>query len=158
MKKAFLILAVSALVGCSVDNSDSCSAEHITTEPYTDYNGLTLEPSMQMHVTPTQITAYYEDTMACMGMTAEGPTVAFKSFSANYVGGAWGFYHASGVIWINTDQDESAGRVRDCNTDAQVLKHEFVHHILTFNDMLEESRSHASVMFSRCGLGVNVDN
>jgi hypothetical protein len=108
-----------------------------------------------MYVTFEQVTTIYQDTMTCMGMTADGPTVAFKSFSANYIGGAWGFYHHSGVVWINTDENVAE---RSCETDREVLQHEFVHHILTSNGMGEESRAHASVMFSRCGLGVNVDN
>ena len=157
MKKTQMILMmVFLLTGCPEDNDDSCSTENSYIYESTDRYGLTLYPSENMYVSFEQITTFYEQTMTCMGMTADGPDVYFKSFSANYIGGAWAFYHASGVIWINTDENDS-NHQRSCETDRQALQHEFIHHILTSNGMLEESRAHASPLFSRCGVGVNVD-
>lgn len=158
MKALVCLVCGITLSGCSVNNDNTCSTEHETTEPYTDQYGLTLEPSSNMHIMPEQISLVYEHTMACMGLTAEGPTIYFKSFTEYFGGviGGWGF-HTGGFVYINTDNPLPNAQ-RDCNTDKQVLDHEFVHHILNANGMDEENRGHNSPLFAQCGLGVAVNH
>ena len=156
MKILAIAISMSVLVGCSVDNSDNCSSFHNYTNEQTDSNGLVLTPSQNMHATFEQVSSYYGETMSCMGMTATGPEVWYKSFEA-YFGhkGGWAIYHPGGVVIINTDDDIIPGIVRDCQTDKEALKHEFIHHILNMNDV---DWSHTSPMFVQCGVGVNTYN
>lgn len=122
-----------------------------------DY-GLMLKPSQNMYIGFEQISKTYADTMACMGMTAEGPIVEFKSFSFAGLGGAWAVYIAvESTIWVNIDEDDVVLK-RDASTDIEALQHEFIHHILHMNGAGEESRGHASPLFEECGLGVKFSN
>ena len=157
MKRLFALAVAVLFAGCSVDNSDTSTTQHILTEPVTDQYNLTVHPGDYMYATPAEITAYYEQTMACLGMTADGPEVYYKSFKEYYNGvlGGWGF-HTGGVIYINTD-DPVTGATRDASTDREVLKHEFIHHIL--NAVTGDgSNDHGSPYFAQCGLGVSVNN
>jgi hypothetical protein len=150
MKYILPILLI--LAGCSADNSSNEINSY--TEPQTDDYGLTLEPSDEMYISFETVSQLYQDTMACMGMTATAPTVAWKSFNEQYVGGAWGIYIATGeLVWINTD---STVAQRNAVSDTETLKHEYVHHILHVNGMGETSHAHASPLFEKCGLGVYV--
>lgn len=93
-----------------------------------------------------------------MGMTAVGPDIAYKSFTRQHIGGVWAVYIANGkLVWINTD-DMGLGFERDCRTDREAMKHEFIHHILHENGLDDLSRYHSSEMFEKCGLGVNTYN
>lgn len=151
MKKLAILLSV-ALIGCSADNPSNEINSY--TEPMTDAYGLTLEPSEEMLMSFEQVSQTYQDTMACMGMTAPAPTVAWKSFSEQYIGGAWGVYISTGdLVWINTDETVAP---RNYASDSETLKHEFVHHILHENGLVEESRLHDGYFFEKCGLGVYV--
>ena len=124
----------------------------------TDVYGLTLKPSKDMYIEFEQISETYTDVMACMGMTATGPTVEYRSFSFAGLGGAWAFYHpAASTIWINTDEDDLVLK-RNSRTDVEALRHEFVHHILHQNGASEESRGHSSPLLRACGLGVKTYN
>lgn len=146
------------LIGCAVDNDEGCSTKYSTDQELIDEYGLMLKPSQDMYINFEGISKVYADTMACMGMTATGPTVNFKSFSFAGIGGAWAFYHSvESTMWINTDEGNTALK-RDCRTDTEALKHEFVHHILYKNDAGEESRGHSSTLFKKCGIGVNTYN
>ena len=139
---------------CTVDNNRAGDTKYSTDQVLVDEHGLTLKPSADMYVTFEVISRLYADTMSCMGMTAAGPTVQYKSFSFAGLGGAWAFYHpVANTIWINTDEDDSL-LDRDARTDAEALRHEFVHHILHQNGAGEESRGHSSPLLSKCGLGV----
>ncbi len=150
MKQLFFCMFL--LSGCSIDNS--CYIEKTVDVEYIDNYGLTLQPSKRMFVTPEQVSQYYQETMVCMGMTAAAPDVAFKSFSANYIGGSWAIYIGNGkTVWVNTDIDELY-LPRSCETDKQALKHEFIHHILTMNGMRDSSNRHNSPLF-KCGYGVD---
>lgn len=151
---AFILIV--ALVGCSADNPPS---EYNYTERQVDVHGLTLEPSANMKVSFEEVSSIYEGTMACLGLTAPGPVVEFKSFSTYYLGSDWGLYHWGGYVFVNTDEkDQYAGfpeRSRD--TDTQVLKHEFIHHILNENG-LPYHDGESSDLFKLCGHGVDVHN
>ena len=141
--------------GCAADNSGN--KKYSTDQVLVDEHGLTLKPSKEMYVNFEVISKAYADTMACMGMTASGPTVEFRSFSFAGLGGAWAFYHPiASTVLINTDEDDVVLR-RNSRTDVEALKHEFVHHILHKNDAGEESRGHSSPLLRKCGLGVKIN-
>lgn len=143
------------LTGCTVDNEEGCDTKYSTSQELIDEYGLVLKPSQDMYINFEGITKSYADTMACMGMTASGPTVEFKSFSFAGIGGGWAFYHpVASTIWVNTDEEKIVLE-RDCITDIEALKHEFVHHILHMNDASEESRGHSTSLFNKCSVGVN---
>jgi hypothetical protein len=152
---AIAISVCVILFGCTVDNNEGCDTRYSTDQELIDENGLILKPSQDMYINFAGISKSYVDTMACMGITATGPVVEFKSFSFAGIGGGWAFYHpVAGTIWINTDEKDMVLE-RDCRTDQEALKHEFVHHILHQNDVGEESRGHASAFFKKCSVGVN---
>ena len=143
------------LSGCSVDNDNK---KYSTDQVLINEYGLTLTPSKDMYVDFERISKAYTDTMACMGMTATGPTVEFRSFSFAGLGGGWAFYvPVESTIWINIDEDDIVLK-RDSSTDIEALEHEFIHHILHKNGAGEESRGHASPLFKKCGLGVKSNN
>ncbi|MGD2052697.1 MAG: hypothetical protein PVG45_01195 [Gammaproteobacteria bacterium] len=143
------------LSGCTVDNDQQI---YSTDQMLTDEYGLTLKPSKNMYIDFDRISKVYADTMTCMGMTATGPTVEFKSFSFAGLGGAWAFYHpVESTIWINTDEDDIVLK-RSASTDIEALEHEFIHHILHKNGASDESRAHSSPLFKKCGLGVKSSN
>jgi len=144
------------LFGCTVDNENK--KKYSTDQVLINEYGLTLTPSKDMYVDFERISKAYTDTMACMGMTATGPTVEFRSFSFAGLGGGWAFYMpVESTIWINIDEDDIVLK-RDSSTDIEALEHEFIHHILHKNGAGEESRGHASPLFKKCGLGVKSNN
>jgi len=150
---AFSVCAI--LAGCAVDTKEGCDTKYSTDQELIDEYGLTLKPSQDMYVTFEGISNAYVDAMACMGMSATGPTVEFRSFSFAGIGGGWAFYHpVESTIWINTDEQDIVLE-RDCRTDIEALKHEFVHHLLHMNEASEESRGHSSSLFNKCSVGVN---
>ena len=145
------------LAGCTVENENK-NKKYATDQVLTDEFGLTLKPSADMYIDFESMSKAYIDTMACMGMTATGPIVEYRSFSFAGLGGGWAFYvPVAGTIWINTDEDDMVLK-RDSGTDMQALQHEFIHHILHENGAGEESRGHASPFFKKCGLGVKSNN
>ncbi len=155
ISKNIIAMSMCAILsGCTVDNDKQYSTDKVLTDDY----GLTLKPSENMYIDFESISKVYVDTMACMGMTATGPTVEFRSFSFAGLGAAWAFYHFAGsTIWINTDEDDNV-RKRDSGTDIEALKHEFIHHILHMNGASEESHNHSSTLFKKCGPGVKSQN
>jgi hypothetical protein len=159
LSKNVIAISLSAiLIGCAVDNDETGPTKYSTDQELIDEYGLTLKPSENMYVTPEVVSKIYLDTMSCMGMTATGPTVEFKSFSFAGLGSAWAFYHSvANTIWINIDEDDIVLK-RDSRTDNEALKHEFVHHILYKNGLSEESRGHSSTLLKKCGDGVNTYN
>lgn len=160
LSKYIITISICAtLNGCTVENGEGCGTEKYSTDQVLiDEYGLTLQPSQDMYVDFEEISKAYIDTMACMGMTATGPTVAFKSFSFAGIGDTWAFYHSvASTIWVNTD-DKKIVLERDCRTDKEALKHEFVHHLLHKNNASEESRGHSSTLFENCSIGVNTYN
>jgi hypothetical protein len=155
----FIVISICAILsGCTIDSDRAGDAKFSTDQVLIDEHGLTLKPSKDMYVNFEVISKLYADTMACMGMTAPGPIVAFRSFSFAGLGGVWAFYHpVTNTIWINTDEDDIFLE-RDSRTDREALKHEFVHHVLHKNDSSEESREHLSPLLGKCGVGVNTYN
>ena len=152
----YLPLIFILLAGCSVDNP----TESNYTETQTDTGtGLILKPSTDMWVSFPEMVTIYLNTEACMGMTAPAPDVEFKSFDKWHLGGAWGLYHPAGLVMVNTDEkDTYAGfPERDKQTDTEVLRHEFIHHILNMNGM-QWHDGESTEIFKACGAGVTVSN
>jgi hypothetical protein len=157
-KNIIAISMCAILFGCDIADDKRGDTKYSTDKVLVDEHGLKLTPSKDMYIDFESISKTYADTMACMGMTATGPTVEYKSFSFAGLGGAWAFYHpVASTIWINTDEDEIVLE-RDSRTDIEALKHEFIHHILHKNDASEESRGHSSLVFKECGIGVKTYN
>jgi hypothetical protein len=157
MKSLIVIITLAALIGCSADSSDNgCGAINSYTTEQTDATGIILEPSNEMYVDFETVSKLYQETQACMGMTAPAPRVAWIEFNqrTGSIGG-WGLYHPSAeIVWINLSIDEVIPR--NCHSDRETLKHEYVHHILHLNGMGDQSAGHASPMFEKCGIGVYV--
>jgi len=154
----FAIGLCAIQTACTVDNDRAGDTKYSTDHVLVDAHGLTLKPSKDMYIEFEVISRLYIDTMACMGMTAAGPTIQYKSFSFAGLGGAWGFYHPiAKTIWINTDEDDIVLE-RDARTDTEALRHEFVHHILHQNNASEDSRGHSTPLLKKCGLGVRTYN
>lgn len=146
------------LCACAADNDKRSVTKYSTDKVLRDEYGLVLKPSNNMYIDFEAISKTYTDTMACMGMNATGPTVAYKSFSFAGLGGVWAIYHpVASTVWINTDEDEIVLK-RDARTDIEALRHEFVHHILHTNGAAEDSREHSSALLRKCGLGVKTYN
>ena len=154
--KHLILIGLVALAGCSSVNN---TTQHSYTETQVAPNGVTLLPSANMWVSFEQVANIYDDTMACLGLTADGPDVEFKSFTKWHLGGAWALYHPGGLVMINIDEkDTSAGfPERAAWTDTDALKHEFVHHILHENGAPYHD-GESSEMFKKCGIGVEVNN
>jgi len=155
MRNILILISLIALAGCTVDNSDL--VQHSYTDEQTDSNtGLVLQPSANMWVSFPEMVNIYLATETCMGMTARpAPTVAFKSFSEQRIGGVWGFYHAGEqVVWINADENLAP---RSQQTDTETLQHEFIHHILYANDSPYHD-GESPELFQKCGIGVNTYN
>lgn len=162
MKRILLIAGAVALGGCTVDNSDNCGYQHDLSTEYNDQYGLTVKPGQMMYATPEQITQYYAETMACMGMSpADGPTVQYVSYDTYFngaYGSPWAGYISPGLVFVNTNELSGPGFQRDCRIDMEALKHEFIHYIL---DVETGNKSHGGenqAMFEKCGLGVNTYN
>ena len=158
IKNLVAVIIWAMLSGCSVDSDQTGEKTFSTEQVLIDDFGLTLKPSTDMYIEFERISQAYADTMACMGMTAPGPTVEFRSFSFAGLGGGWAFYVAvESTIWVNIDEDDIILK-RDSRTDIEALEHEFIHHILHTNGAIEESRGHSSPLFRKCGLGVRTYN
>ena len=154
-----VVCVVAVLSGCA-ESDTSCGTIHNYLDEQTDANGLTLKPSKNMLHSFGQVSAVYAETMACMGMTADGPDVMFMNFRTYYnreVFGPWALYHPGGLVQINTDTDPAHGFTRDCRTEMEGLKHEFVHHILNANELNWHDGS-GEDGFVDCGIGVNTYN
>lgn len=150
-----VVCAVAILSGCEVDNSDLVQHSY-TDEQYDEETGLTLALSDSMWVSFPEIVSIYKATEACMGMTAEGPTVEFKDLLVYFRANTYGLYHPNGFVFINTFASElPLGMDNDKRTNTEALQHEFIHHILNFNG---SDWHHGDPMFAQCGLGVNNSN
>ena len=156
MKKLIALILLATLVGCSVDNPTEST---YTEEQHDEATGLTLQPSTDMWVSFPEMVSIYKETMACVGLHADAPDVVFKSFDEWYLGGSWGLYHPAGLVMVNTDEkDQYAGfPERDKQTDTEVLRHEYIHHILNENGVPWHD-GESSAIFSACGVGVTVNN
>jgi len=157
MRYLSIIIAIVGLYGCAAGGGDEssgannyCKEQYSTTYDQVGDSGLLLEPSQNMYVTFNQIEQFYVEVESCMNVIAVGPAVVFKSFSKEGMGGSLGYYGiGTQLLWINTD--ETGIIERDCNTDKQALKHEFVHHLLhASGTSVEDNKNHNSPFFGIC--------
>lgn len=154
--KHLILIGLIVLAGCDIDNPTEESYTETQHDPNT---GLTLKPSDKMWVSFPELVSIYVGTEACLGLTAPGPDVEYKSFARWYLGGAWGLYLANGeLVMVNTDEQQGLGfPTRDADTDTQVLRHEFIHHILYMNGVPYRD-GYSPDLFAKCGQGVDVNN
>ncbi len=156
--KYLALIGIVVLSGCSIDNSDLVENSYTATQTDTK-TGLVLETSEKMWVSFPEMVAIYNGVQACLGMTAPGPTVYFKSFKEYFngaIGAPWGF-HTKGTIYINTDENIPVGIERNKYTDTETLRHEYIHNVLYYNTGRGDPR-HTSEMFAQCGPGANTYN
>jgi hypothetical protein len=114
--------------------------------------GLVLQvPASDLYISFGEMEQYYHEMQRCTGMTAPPPKVWATSFKDRGLGGVWGAYmYAHQVVMLNTDDNIVP---RDCISDRESLKHEYIHHILYMNGA---DASHENPIFTQCAIGVNV--
>lgn len=171
-----LILLCCVLVsGCveelsSNDNVDPvydyCSAPHDIEHDIVDESGLYV-PVFLPNYSPTEqlriaknlfvktdaIIELYHEIENCVGVPpTSGPQMWFVNFSDLGWGGSWGFTHyAGGIIAINTEVTDT--NQRNCISDVDTLRHEYVHYITYMNGL---DHKHGSIYFERCdAIGVS---
>ena len=157
-RKYFLVnVLFIAFLGCnSQSESDPNSCGMGTVYNYEPEvigkTGLVLQASTNdLYITFEEIELYYGEMQSCTGMIAPAPIVWATSFKERGLGGGWGAYlYANQIVMLNTDENIVP---RDCISDRQSIKHEYVHHILYMNGA---DASHANPMFAQCAIGVNV--
>jgi len=138
------VVAVLLLSGCgSSGDDDQCTEQYSTSSVQVGASGLMLEPSSNMHVTFPQIEQFYQQTKECMGVVATGPIVSFENFNGPL-----------GIISVGTQHvrvNTNPVWERNCETDEDVLRHEFVHYLLHADGVsLEDNVSHNSPLFGQC--------
>ena len=158
MKKLFFIL-FALVAGCSSGGSgetQSCfdiaygyEYEQIDTE-----TGLTLQPtisevgSFATFISFEEMVEEYKDLEACAADNdTPGPNIVFTSF--NHVGFRLElalYYYAQQTVYIDTDHEEWLP-TRNCISDREFLRHEFMHHVLYLNG---EDDSHSNPKFEQC--------
>lgn len=159
-KYYYISLLFTALLGCDLQNendANSCgmgTVYNYDTEVVSSKAGLVLQaPANNMYITVGEIEQYYLDMQSCTDMTAPAPKVWATGFKERGLGGGWGAYvYAHQIVMLNTDENIVP---RDCISDRQSIKHEFVHHILYVNG---QDASHENPLFAQCAIGVNVCN
>lgn len=161
MKKltALILVVAAILTGCGGGgNDDECLTYMVNNDqPITGTSGLTLAPSQNMYMTFPQMEALYNQMKQCVGVNPPvGPTVYYKNFSQNNLGAAWAF-QTSMVIWVNND---NVSLIRNCHSDQEALRHEFVHYLLYASGLdLASNADHDSNYFTKCNaVGVNTEN
>ena len=152
MRKLTLCLILILVCACEVPPEGCSGTVYETAQDQVDQNtGLKLTPSRDMYIDFNEMKHYYSDMETCLGMTATGPSVTFDSFKRRGIGGSWGVYiYVNQLVLINTDDNVAP---RDCVSDTEALKHEFVHHILYMNGIPD---NHGPEF--ECARGVNVCN
>lgn len=153
----YYLAIIIVLLGCdsqTQNDTNSCGMGTVYNyEPEViGKTGLVLQaPANDLYITFEEIEQYYGDMQSCTGMTAPAPIVWATSFKERGLGGGWGAYlYANQIVMLNTDENIVP---RDCISDRQSIKHEYVHHILYMNG---SDASHANPLFAQCAIGVNV--
>lgn len=141
------------LTGCVPEEQEPCNTKY-SYDDTMGATGLELKATSSPFITFSKMEAMYKDLELCLGVNAPGPTVEYRSFKASGLGGGWGVYMpANRLIWLNTDESIAP---RNCHSDRETIRHEYVHHILYMNG---KDYSHGSPEFERCGaFGVNTCN
>lgn len=160
MKQLSLIVAamltLSGCVGGDKEDRSECYVSHTFTQDYHGNSGLHVKPTINgdvSYVSYNEIEKLYNEIEHCVANNnTPAPSVWFASFKHIGIGGNWGVYSAADqLVLINTDRDD-----RNCYSDRETIRHEFVHHVLYMNG---KDHSHSSDMFKHCdALGVKVCN
>jgi len=130
-----LLLPIMLLIGCEEPEYPGCDTKHNYTNGMVGSTGLTLTPTSEAFITFGEMESVYKSVESCLSLSGTGPTIKYISFKEDYNGqfGGWGVFMASGIttqpdtIFINTDTDLIP---RNCHSDRETLRHEFVHHLL----------------------------
>lgn len=150
MNKKYLIIIISVitLTGC-VPEEEPCNTKYSYDHDMVGEAGLMLAATSEAFITFDKMDTLYKEVQSCLNLTAPAPTVKYKNFR-----GGWGLFIApNSTIWINEDVGIAP---RNCHSDRETLRHEFVHHLLYAN---YSDATHASPEFARCGaLGVDTCN
>lgn len=155
MKKLLLLLAATVLVGCiDTEGAPPCNTKYAYDNDKVGTSGLVLKATNSPFITFEEMESIYKGVESCLKLSAPGPTVEYKSFKSVYLGGGWAvFMPANTLVWMNIDESIAP---RNCHSDRQAIKHEFVHHVLYMNG---KNYGHGSPEFGRCGAyGVNTCN
>lgn len=150
MKKLIPLLII--LAGCSAGGSDdgSCSdVAHEYTYDVVGETGLILKATTPYYsyISFEEMETEYIDVEACAANTGTpGPTVIFTSFDqAEWQLGLAFYYYAIQTAYINTD--DLRDTIRNCISDREFLRHEYMHHILYLNG---EDPGHSNPKFVEC--------
>lgn len=169
MRYAVLISITLLLAGCFHEPDRPCdnSIHQYTSDRYAD-NGVHLIASGEFQrASWNEMVKYYDEILSCAVSKAEGtvspttpgPHVEFVYFPHRYGSiGGWGSYiPVAQTVHINTYGDHDGDdRVRNCISDRDTLKHEYLHHILYMNGL---DWRHSSPTFAACGvIGVKTCN
>ena len=155
MYRLILLLVLLTGSGCTSGTGENlpCTATFTYTTDVYGETGLFLESTDSvMFVSFDELEDEYRDVEMCVvNNKTPGPNIRFQSFIHLGIGGGWGVYSpATQHVIINTDG------LRNCHSDRQTSRHEFVHHILYMNG---QDWSHTNNAFSRCNaLGVKTCN
>lgn len=158
-KRSLIVVMLSGLGGCNLldsqfDNGVECNTLHEVTRETVTESGVLIKPTADSYLSPERIETIYKETQSCVGVYAVGPVVEFRSFSRAGLGGAWAVYMPVHLtVLINAD--ETSLDYRDCETDEQAIRHEFVHHLLYVSG---QDHRDGQPIFSKCGLGVSTNN
>ena len=147
-----IVMLLASLAGCaSGDNGvDSCYTTYGYDQDVTGSTGLTLRATTPHYtfITFEAMEAEYIDVETCVAnASTPGPDVIFGSFEAyNFPLNLALYYYAQATVYIDTDVHDWLP-VRNCISDREFLRHEYVHHILYLNG---EDATHANPKFAAC--------
>lgn len=158
MSRAAALLAALLLAGCGSGDDPAapidltCDVIYQTTFTDIGETGLMLAPQEGAHLSFAQMESAYRSVENCAGVTAPGPWLLFRSFTAIGEPHTFGGFYdvAQRAVWINTDN--VPGYPQGCKEDTARLRHEFVHHLLA-QSTGDADAAHASPLFDRCGAG-----
>ena len=155
-RSALAALVLVSIAGCDKDNPiDTCNTTYSYSNDVYGDSGLMLKSTKDevAYISFAEMEKVYRDVEMCVVNTkTPGPIVDYRDFKQMGLGGAWGIYAAGLGVFINTD--EANGVQRNCHSDRETLKHEFVHHILYMNG---QDWKHSNPAFVQCdALGVGV--
>jgi hypothetical protein len=175
MKKLLSLIFIAMLVGCA--GTDNPTQYSYTSKQYDASTNVTLLPSYEMWISFERIIELHKQMQECLGLAVDPNTdetvIMFRSFEKSNVwftrdtggvipplGAGFGlFINIGGVryVFINTDLDKPPytyqGFDRDAYTDTQVVKHEFIHTINSFNGISGHGDE-----FNRCDAHITVEN
>lgn len=125
-----------------------------TTTEQVGSTGIVLRPNSSMYITFNEMEDLYRDMEQCTGFTAVGPIVEYTYFPDRFgTIGSWAVYvYIHQLVMMNTYEDD---RERNCHSDTEAIKHEFVHHLLYMNGQVA---GHENPLFQQCASGVRTCN